>query len=233
MISEYFADFADKYAHARAMRAMRPAKPLGKTWGEHMGGFGSGRSGWRRKAEDMLCLSVHAVHRRGFLTPGASCLWTWTWTTGDKASIGLQALAGALRLDFRVRSGGDDWRDVVQTVDLEHTPCHYGGTRPWFRCPRCGRRVAKLYGGAAFWCRQCYGLAYRSQAEGFADRCYRKANKMRARLGGEPGALSILLKPKWMRWPTYDRLAGEIRELENAGLLSFMERIPSLRGLTR
>lgn len=179
----------------------------------------------------MLCLSVHSVHRRGFLKPGASCLWTWTWTSGDKASIGLQALAGALRLDFRVRSGGEDWRDVAQVVDLEHTSCHYGGTRPWFRCPRCGRRVAKLYGGTAFWCRQCHGLAYRSQAETYADRCYRRANKMRARLGGEPGAMSFLPKPKWMRWPTYERLAEEIRERETAWLMAAVARFPSLRGM--
>lgn len=207
------------------MRAENPAKPKG----EHMGGFGSGRSGWHRKAEDMLCLNVHAVHRRGFLAPGASCLWTWTWTTGDKASIGLQALAGALRLDFKVRSGGEDWRDVAQVVDLEHTPCHYGGTRPWFRCPRCGRRVAKLYGGTAFWCRQCHGLAYRSQAETYEDRCFRRANKLRQRIGCEPGAVHLLIKPKWMRWPTFDGIAHEVRELENAGLMAAVARFPSLR----
>ncbi len=177
----------------------------------------------------MLCLSIHDVHKRGFLTPGASCLWTWTWTSGDKNSIGLKALAGALRLDFRVRSRGEDWQDVVQVVDLEHTPCRYGGTRPWFRCPRCGRRVAKLYGGASFLCRQCHGLAYRCQSETFVDRCFRRANKLRARLGGGPGIYSDLPKPKWMRWSTYDRLAGEISELEHAGLVASMACLQALR----
>lgn len=179
----------------------------------------------------MLCLSVHAVQRRGFLTPGVSCLWQWTWTSGDKSSIGLQALAGTLRLDFRVRSGGDEWRDVVQVVELEYTPCHYGGTRPWFRCPRCGRRVAKLFGGTLFLCRRCHGLAYRSQAENYSDRCFRRANKLRARLGGEPGVDQHVPKPKWMRWRTYDRLVAQIVELENAGLLSAMARFPALREL--
>ncbi len=196
-----------------------------------MGGFGSGRSGWHRKVEAFLCLNVDQVRRRGFLAPGTACLWTWTWTTGDKASIGLQALASALRLDFRVRSGGEDWRDVVQVVDLEHTPCHYGGTRPWFRCPRCGRRVAKLFGGALFLCRKCHGLAYRSQSETFSDRCFRRANKLRNRLGGEPGVDRYVPKPKWMRWATYDLLAGEIRELDNAGLLAAAARFPSLLGM--
>jgi len=197
-----------------------------------MGGYGSGRDGRHRKAEDLLSLSVQAVHRRGFLKPGAACLWQWTWTSGDKSSIQLIAFTDTLRLSFRVRAGaGDDWRDVVQEVELERTPCHYGGTRTWFRCPRCGRRVAKLYGGAAFYCRQCHRLTYRSQAETYADRCYRRANKLRQRLGCEPGALSLLIKPKWMRWLTFERISQEVEALENAGLLSAMARFPALRGM--
>ena len=145
-----------------------------------MGGYGSGRSGWHRKAEDMLRLSVHSVHRHGVLKPGAACLWQWTWNTGDTSSIGLRCLKDALRLDFKVRTCGEDWRDVVQVVDIEHTPCHYGGTRPWFRCPRCGRRVAVLYGGSAFYCRTCHGLTYRSQTETISDRCFRRAKIGRA-----------------------------------------------------
>lgn len=36
--------------------------------------------------------------------------------------------------------------------------------RPWFLCPRCGRRCGKLYvpaWGWEFWCRLCHGLHYR------------------------------------------------------------------------
>ena len=209
---------------------MRAGNPK-TTKGENMGGYGSGRSGRRQKAEDMLCLSVHEVHRRGFLKPGASCLWTWTWTSGDKSSISLQALAGALRLHFKVRADGEDWQDVAQVVGLEHTPCHYGGSRPWFRCPRCGRRVAKLFGGVLFLCRKCHGLAYRSQAETYSDRCFRRANKLRERLGGEPGVDQYMPKPKWMRWATFEGITHEVRELENAGLMAAVARYPSLRDM--
>ena len=48
---------------------------------------------------------------------------------------------------------------------LSRSSCHYGGERPWFLCPHCGRRVAILYGGAVFACRTCYGLAYEVQRE--------------------------------------------------------------------
>jgi hypothetical protein len=30
-------------------------------------------------------------------------------------------------------------------VCLESTPCHLGGERWWFLCPRCGRRAGKLF----------------------------------------------------------------------------------------
>ena len=46
-----------------------------------------------------------------------------------------------------------------------HTRCNYGGERRWLLCPRCFRRVAKLYrppDEVLFACRQCHGLTYRS-----------------------------------------------------------------------
>jgi hypothetical protein len=52
-------------------------------------------------------------------------------------------------------------------VGIERTPCHVGGSRPWFICPAlgCGRRVAILYGGGIFACRLCFQLAYASARE--------------------------------------------------------------------
>jgi hypothetical protein len=88
--------------------------------------------------------------------------------------------------------------------------------------------VAVLYGGSAFYCRTCHGLTYRSQTETISDRCFRRANTLRKRLGGEPGVDQYVPRPKWMRWSTYDRLAGEIRALENSGFLAVAARFPEL-----
>jgi hypothetical protein len=65
------------------------------------------------------------------------------------------------------RSGGGEWKREAYPVYLDQTPCTYGGTRAWFRCPArgYGRRVTILYGGAIFACRHCYRLAYPSQRE--------------------------------------------------------------------
>ncbi len=61
-------------------------------------------------------------------------------------------------------------KDFDYKVPLEKTPCHFGGSRYWFRCSLyksgvyCGRRVGVLYkDGDWFGCRHCYELTYSSR----------------------------------------------------------------------
>src|SRR3989442_16018290 len=76
------------------------------------------------------------------------------------------------------------WESVQPTMELEWTPCYYGGDRPWFRCPACDRRVAILYGAdTGWWCRHCMQLPYASQQATREERLQRKARKVRERLG--------------------------------------------------
>ena len=56
-----------------------------------------------------------------------------------------------LELRYQVGRAGrplsESW-EVIETITLVWTPCHYGGQHPWFRCPGitrpCGRRVGVL-----------------------------------------------------------------------------------------
>jgi len=138
------------------------------------------------------------------------------------ASITLRAEADRLYLSYRVRIGGGEWEDVVETVRIVRVPCRFGGSRSCFICPgvvngfACGRRVAELHGpGRYFLCRHCYRLAHGSQSETGWDRALRRANKIRQRLGGDPGmAASFPKKPKGMHRRTYDRLKEEVYEAE-------------------
>src|SRR3981081_1806868 len=78
----------------------------------------------------------------------------------------------------------------------------------WFICPAvgCGRRVEILYGGGIFACRHCYRLAYASSREDVCDRAARRADRLRARLGWEPGILNGNGgQPKWMGWGAIER----------------------------
>ncbi len=115
-----------------------------------------------------------------------------------------------------------EWEDVAETVRIVHLPCRFGGARPYFICPGvvngivCGRRVSKLYGpGRYFLCQHCYRLAHASQSEAAWDRTMRRANKIRQRLGGEPGmAAPFPPKPKRMWRRTYERLCEQAFDAE-------------------
>jgi hypothetical protein len=181
-----------------------------------MGGFGSGRpsGSGRGKVEACRSIDVNRLHREGCLRAGWAGGCQWTCDGGTVASINLRAEHDRVHLSYRVRIGGDEWEDVAETVHIVRVVCRFGGARPYFICPGvvkgivCGRRVAKLHGpGRYFLCRHCYRLAHASQSEGALDRTLRRANKIRQRLGGDPGmAAPFPSKPKSMWWRTYDRL---------------------------
>jgi len=137
---------------------------------------------------------VNSLSRKGCLNPGWRGRWQWTCDGERVAWIDLRAETGLLRLSYRVSISGGEWQDVKETVRIMRVPCPFGGTRPYFICAgmpngvACGRRVVKLYGqGRYFLCRHCYRLAHESQSEGSWRRSLRRANKIRQRLGGDPG----------------------------------------------
>src|SRR4051812_18597839 len=181
-----------------------------------MGGIGSGRPGGsgRDTVESCRSLDVNRLERTGCLELGWAGRWQWTRDGERVAWISLRAEVDQLHLTYRVRSAGEDWQDVRETVGIVRVPCRFGGSRPYFNCPGvvngvyCGRRVAKLYqGGQYFLCRHCSGLAYASQREDGMERALRRANKIRVRLGGRPGMASRFPDPPRGMWRrTYARL---------------------------
>ena len=146
--------------------------------------------------------------------------WQWTRDGERVASITARAEEGRLVLSYNYRRHGDEWQSVEEPVPIVRVPCPFGGSRPYFLCPgvvngvTCGRRAAKLHGlGRYFLCRHCYRLAYGSQSEGGWDRALRRANKIRQRLGGDPG-MAFPDRPKGMWRRTYDRLRDNAFEAE-------------------
>jgi hypothetical protein len=195
-----------------------------------MGGMGSGRR-YRNDAadctDDYRRLDVRRWQRDGFLTPGRAFGWQWTRQSEIVASIQVRAETDRVILNYRHRSGGKEWKDEKYSVRLDWTACTYGGRRAWFMCPAvgCGRRVAILYGGGIFACRHCHRLAYPSQRETDDDRATRQADKIRERLGWEPGILNGEGgKPKGMRWRTFERLSAEHDAFVGESLAGAMRR---------
>ena len=174
-----------------------------------MGGFNSGKHGGKRTTTDMQALDVRNVQRDGLLRLGRSFGLSWTRGGETIASINIRVDTGGVTLDYRNRPNGGEWQAMNYPVRLAWTACHYGGQRAWWLCPAvgCGRRVAVLFGGPVFACRHCQRLAYKSQRETPDDRCIRRADKLRDRLGWVAGIVhGTGDKPKGMHWRTFWRM---------------------------
>lgn len=145
----------------------------------------AGKKSDRAVADRQVQLDIRALRRQGHIAPGAD-----------------QVL---LHLDGR----------PVQ-VRLAYTPCHLGGQRVWWRCPCCGRRVAILYlVGRIPACRRCHRLRYRVEALNDGDKSFRRADKLRARLGWVPGvAHGEGQRPKGMHSSTFAKLLNRYRAAE-------------------
>lgn len=114
-----------------------------------------------------------------------------------------------------------------QTIRLTKTPCNYGGYRSWFLCPGCCRRVAVLYlKSYTIKCRNCHDLVYNCERESALDRRYRKADKIRERLGWQPGILNQdWRKPKGKHWKTFFRLVEAENVIAQSALITLNQWI--------
>jgi len=196
-----------------------------------MGGSGSGnhwRYGAKSTTDDYRTLDVRRWARAGVLRPGYWGGWQWTRDGETLASIKMRTEHDRVVLIYKHRSGGAEWKDEQYPVRIVRTACHLGGSRPWFICPAlgCGRRVAILYCGSIFACRRCHQLAYASAREDAGGRATRRADRLRVRLGWEPGILNGEGgKPKWMRWRTFERLAARHDDLVGRSMQAMMWKL--------
>lgn len=202
-----------------------------------MGGSGSGRpSGFGATVESYRSIDANQLHRAGCLLPGWFGGWQWTRDGERVAWITLRAAPGRVVLSYRWRVADGEWQDIEEPFRIVQIPCRLGGSRPYFLCPgvvdgiACGRRVAKLYGaGRYFLCRHCYRLGHASQSEGAWDRALRRSNKIRMRLGGNPGLVwPFPGRPRGMWRRTYERLQRSALEAEAIADMAFTLRAQRL-----
>jgi hypothetical protein len=179
-----------------------------------MGGFGSGRHGERPTVENGLTLDINRLIRQQCIVPGNHLAGTLTWGN-NVASIGYEASLVSpdtawVRLQYSVNGQPEDY-----LVRLTSTSCRYGGRRWWWKCPRSGRRAAKLYlppGGTVFAARHVYGLAYRSQRLAALDRSHDRQRRLYRKLGASYDYFDQCTppRPKGMHLSTYQRLTAEL-----------------------
>ncbi len=192
-----------------------------------MGGSGSGRWGGRRRCEDCPSIDVRAWHRDKALGQSEGLILL-AWSRDGRSLCSIRAWANADRvvIDYTPRPG----EHRVEHVRLTRTPCHYGGTRPWFECSGCHERAAKLFlYRERFRCLRCHGLGYRSQLTARLERPRLIAQRIRRRLGVDPDLTVPFLpsRPKGMPWRTYERLRAKALRYEMrawANLAAWVER---------
>ena len=198
-----------------------------------MGGIGSGRKSGGPLITDYQTIDVRVLQRRGLLAPGTLIGANPLQKTGELPPLQLQVGEDWMILTLRKRTGSAKAVECHNHVRLERTPCNYGGSRPWFLCPFCGRRVALLYlaDTGYFACRRCRKLAYRSQRETEHGRALSQVNTIRKRLGWPPGVIrGHGERPKEMHRTTFRRLT-ELHDLYAAVVFEgFSARCDELEG---
>jgi hypothetical protein len=129
--------------------------------------------------------------------------------------------AEAIRLSYTMTPPGGEARELSYRVPLEYTEPNFGGVRPWFRCPKCGDRVGKLYlppRGGRFLCRECHDLGYQSSRSSGnelerAEQRYRKAFAKADAENRRPhpnNAPYFPERPKGMHHDTFEDLADDV-----------------------
>jgi hypothetical protein len=118
-------------------------------------------------------------------------------------------------------------------AELTLTRCRFGGYRPWFYCPSCGRRVLVLYWLPEAWhpgCRRCLRLTYRSQRVSRNWMAYGQQQVVRLVRRYLPTweyADQFPAKPSRIRWKTWERLCAKVEAWEqrlNADFLTVAYR---------
>lgn len=185
------------------------------------------RGGWRPHIESALCLSLGKIMADGLLVPGCIKSGTLRWNvvdTGEEvASLGYRAemaeASGALTLNYTHTNRAGVREPVECVIRLESEPCRYGGRRWYFFCPCTGKRALKLYkwNGIDKFCHRDAVRpkpTYSIQRTSGSDRINQQRWAIRHKIGdrfsdlfGEP------VKPKWMRWRTFEQHARRDAEL--------------------
>lgn len=180
-------------------------------------------------------IDVRYMQRESLLNSGqvSSLRWTSQRTGEVVGRIDYEVKTEGVCFSYRVRSNPSEaWRPYSYLVPVIYTPCNYGGTRAWFNCPHCLKRVAVLYLDEQIACRTCHKLNYTSQQQTKGTWQERdRMNKVREKLGW-PLVQDVLfrIKPKGMHYTTFERLCQEHDFYERrylAGFMAVLDRLQS------
>lgn len=168
------------------------------------------------KVEDFRKLDIRSLHKEGYTNDGHTGQWGWR-SSGEVHSV-IEITTQKQQMILKYDAANQNFN---YPIDLEVTPCHYGGIRHWFLCPGCNRRVATLYitSNLLFQCRKCQKLNYTSQQETKLDATRHVMYKLRNKLGWQYDNAwmksAYKIKPKGMHQTTFNKLVDRHDLLED------------------
>jgi len=194
--------------------------------------------GWRPHIEGALRLNLSILLQGGFIAPNSQRGGVLEWKNRDsevlaslKYASNLSSSDGRLVLGYQ---DGDRPRETVCVIPLSTTPLHFGGRRWWMHCPYTHRRATLLYkfGPIEFFCHRTAIKplpTYASQRVSGVDRILDQRWRIRRRLADDFSSLfDHPLKPKRMRWRTFQRHADRdeaLAEVEDRCMFAHLGRV--------
>lgn len=189
-----------------------------------MGGLGSSRYGWsgpctgKDTVHQYPEIDIRHLAREITIEPKKYVEWNWPINRQQTIPIGVLVVhPEKLALIYQLSGADGRPRLMKAIIKISYTKCNFGGERPWFNCPACTKRIAKIYfGGNYFFCRHCYNLTYRTcQISGNRnDQAIDRLLKIIKKFECDPVSPMETIgwvpdKPTGMHWRTYRRLKME------------------------
>lgn len=133
-------------------------------------------------------------------------------TLEDLSKRSIKGLSGKIEAALNGATDG-----TFEDLPVTATQCNYGGSRYWWQCPKCGRRVGVLY--ALPWkfkewaCRHCHEAVHESSKTGVYKRECNKSMNLLFKYSRKPltallpfDFLSMDDKPRRMSWKRWIKI---------------------------
>jgi len=179
--------------------------------------------------DDCLQIDINRLIKKGYITEQKiSLVWTWSRRRGE-SSVGLTISRVGMNLSYTTEQG----KNLGYFVPLIYTQTRFG-ERPWFSCPKCGSKAAKLYfKDTHFLCRHCQRLSYNSQSEVRCINLVERVRKIRRKLGIKEMAVNwstrqLANRPRYMHKSTYNNLLDKAEQFELMASADFSARCAAI-----
>lgn len=174
------------------------------------------RQRYRTPLESGLSINLSRLLKQGIAQPGRFSAGRICWSDNWGQDLGSAVIA----CEMSDPETGEGWMgirlgELQQRIIMVSRKRHLGGYQWYLMCPGMNQRCLVLWrppGASHFACRQNWlRVAYMSQFECPDRRAHRGMNKIKSRLIADldPADWDLPPKPKWQRWPTYERLAAK------------------------